>query len=730
VEHRPDQTTNGKPHTNGKTREIGRVYKYHDENGKHIFDNVRYKPKDFRYRRPVGNGRYVWNLDGIQLVLYHLPILLAAPPDQPVWIVEGEKDVENLSAAGRLATCNPMGAGKWRDHYSDALAGRHCLIIPDNDPPDRQFPQGKGRWHAQQVAQSLSGRAVSVKIVELPGLPEKGDVSDFLASGGTVDQLDELASKAPLWEPGSNGKHEANGHIEADPTRPQIQVTCDEHIVVDQALAVIKDDPALFQRGNALVMVTRASAAGKQKGVVERPEGSVQIAPMPKPVLRRIMSASAEWIIERTGRKGTTSLERSHVPGWAVDQLWELRHWPGVRHLEGVIEAPTMRPDGSLLTEPGYDDVTGLLFLPSSTFPRIPDKPGHLQAQTAAAELLAVVNDFPFASDEHRYGYLAALLTPLVRFAIDGPCPLFLLDANCSGSGKTKLSDIIGILASGRKMPRSRYQSDDAEMGKTLLSIALAGDRLVLFDNVPGGFSIGGGSLDAALTGTAMKGRILGESRMSGEVPLSTVFYASGNNLGLRGDALRRVVPVRLETTHDRPEERQDFTIEGDLLAHVQRERGRLVAAALTIVRAFVVAGKPSQGLTPMDYPAWCGLVRDAVAWCTGVDPCKARSELVASDEESTQRKALLVGFEKLAVDLQKTHLTVAVMLEAVQDHASRYPELHALFLEWGKDGKLASAKAIGRQFLKVRRRPIAGKCFDRTDTAIREWFVRVIKTP
>jgi hypothetical protein len=512
-------------------------------------------------------------------------------------------------------------------------------------------------------------------------------------------------------------------------SRPQVEITFDEHIVVDEALAIIKHDPALFQRGNVLVMVTRASSAGRKKGVVSRPDGSVQIESMPKAVLRRIMATHARWVSMKTDETGQQYFARDRIPGWAIDQLWDLRHWPGVRHLEGVIEAPTMRPDGSLLTEPGYDDETGLLYLPSGDFPAIPDKPSRDDAIEAERQLSETVEDFPFASPLHEVAFLAALLTPLVRFAIEGPCPLFLLDANVAASGKTKLSDIVAILATGREMPRSRYHTDDTEMDKTLMSIALAGDRLMLFDNVPGGFSIGGGSLDAALTGFTKKGRILGESRMSGDVPLNTVFYASGNNLGLRGDALRRVVPIRLESTLDRPEERTDCK-EKDLLGYVKRERGRLVAAALTIVRAYVVADRPDQGLTPMDYPAWCGLVRNAVAWCTSIDPCKARAELVAGDEESTQRQALVQGFEALSKSLGKTHLTVAEMLDKVLDKPAVHDVLHSLFVEWGKDGKPATAKAIGRQLLKVRRRPIGGKCFDRTDTAIREWFLRSVNRP
>ncbi len=181
-----------------------------------------------------------------------------------------------------------------------------------------------------------------------------------------------------------------------------------------------------------------------------------------------------------------------------------------------------------------------------------------------------------------------------------------------------------------------------------LLSVALAGDRFVLFDNVSSGFSVGGSALDRALTARTMKGRILGKSEMTPELPVNVVFFATGNNLGVRGDALRRIVLCRLETMEERPEERTGFKIQGDLLAYVKEHRGRLVAAALTILRAYIVAGQPDQKLTPMDYPSWCGLIRNAVKWVTAQDPCKAREELVASDEETVERKAVIDGWEAL----------------------------------------------------------------------------------
>jgi hypothetical protein len=196
VEHAPADSD---PARRGKRKGIVEsVYRYRDAAGKVLFEVVRFKdPKDFRQRRPLGNGAFAWNLQGVETVLYRLPELLAADPAAIVWICEGEKDVENLTAKGLplklVATCNPMGAGKWRHRYSESLRGRHVIIIPDNDQP--------GRDHAQRVARSLRGKAASVKVVELPGVPEKGDVSDFLDARGTIDQLRDLAARAPEWTP-------------------------------------------------------------------------------------------------------------------------------------------------------------------------------------------------------------------------------------------------------------------------------------------------------------------------------------------------------------------------------------------------------------------------------------------------------------------------------------------------------------------------------------------------
>jgi putative DNA primase/helicase len=182
---------------NGAPKRIVATYDYRDESGELLFQVVRFHPpKDFRQRKRNGSG-WNWSVKGVRVVPFRLPELMAAP-DAVVFVVEGEKDVDNLAAVGLVATCNAGGAGKWRDKHAAFLKGRHVVILPDNDDP--------GRKHAEQVASSLSGIAASVRIVELSNLPEKGDVSDWLTAGGTKDELMRLVDAAAQWT-----AHESNG---------------------------------------------------------------------------------------------------------------------------------------------------------------------------------------------------------------------------------------------------------------------------------------------------------------------------------------------------------------------------------------------------------------------------------------------------------------------------------------------------------------------------------------
>ncbi len=178
------------PEVNGK-REIVATYDYKNGTGSLVYQVVRLYPKDFRQRRPDGLGGWIWNMKGISPLPYRLPELLAAVErGEMVFTVEGERDVDGLAALGLAATCNHGGAGKWREAHSKYFPeGAHVVVIPDNDDP--------GRDHATKVAKQLTDRGCNVRVVELPGLPAKGDVTDWLTAGGTKEELLRLVTESP-----------------------------------------------------------------------------------------------------------------------------------------------------------------------------------------------------------------------------------------------------------------------------------------------------------------------------------------------------------------------------------------------------------------------------------------------------------------------------------------------------------------------------------------------------
>lgn len=165
---------------------------YRDEDGTPLSRVIRLEPKSFRQQAADGRGGWINGkgcMNGVRRVPYRLPELLAADPTSVVYIVEGEKDADRLAALGLVATTNSGGTGKWIPEFSDHLIGRRVCILPDNDDA--------GRKHANQVAQSMAARGIDHLIVNLPSLPEKGDVSDWLGMGGTPAALIQLYEAAP-----------------------------------------------------------------------------------------------------------------------------------------------------------------------------------------------------------------------------------------------------------------------------------------------------------------------------------------------------------------------------------------------------------------------------------------------------------------------------------------------------------------------------------------------------
>ncbi len=237
------------------------IYDYQDETGELIYQVVRQPNKDFKQRRPDGKGGWIWDLKGVNPTLYRLPeIRQAIQKDESVFVPEGEKDCNNLAKLALAATTNSGGAGKWQDSFSDHLVGADVVILPDNDEA--------GHRHADKVARSLQGKAKSIKVVDLPGLPEKGDVSDWLAAGGTKDALLRMVAEAPEWapesEPAGDAFRQALAEIEAK-LKDNPDLTPDASLYAPAIMCLAKADPVMADIGikSLVELLKRLGVTGK-----------------------------------------------------------------------------------------------------------------------------------------------------------------------------------------------------------------------------------------------------------------------------------------------------------------------------------------------------------------------------------------------------------------------------------------------------------------------------------
>lgn len=394
-----------------------------------------------------------------------------------------------------------------------------------------------------------------------------------------------------------------------------------EHRVVTRTLALLAAHcHDLYQRLGMLVHLVAPTRSGI---LTRRPE---------------ITEASELWLRDRISRVAKYQVRSLQgwrinlVPNWLPGMIIKRREFPDIPTLLSVVEAPVFLSDGRVLEAPGYDPISGLLVMLGQDSVRVSDQPTHADAVRAKDELLQVVADFPFAldptPDAHRAAWVAALLTIVGRYAIEGPVPGFMVDASGPASGKGMLIQVTHIIATGRHASAMPCSADKEELRRTIGSVLMVGRRVGWLDEVTSPF--GGGAWNALATAWPTWSDRTIRTSNTPEYPALTCWIISGNNIRLTSDTTRRTLVVRLEPSIDRPEDRSGFK-HPQLLQWVQEEQPRLIAAALTILRAFHAAGRPTVFSTPIgSYEAWDALVRQAVGWVMVVDPMAPRNAMAA----------------------------------------------------------------------------------------------------
>jgi hypothetical protein len=488
--------------------------------------------------------------------------------------------------------------------------------------------------------------------------------------------------------------------------RPTILITLEEMEVNDQAVAALAKDVSLYQRGGMLVKLVTDETP--KNGI--RWSAGPRIEALPRELLRERLAARATWMQP----KGEDEIG-ARPPAWCVGAVHARGHYPGVRHLHAAVNHPILRPDGTILDRPGYDAQTGLLLYGDACEKPldVPERPTRSDLQAAVEKLLDVVADFPFAADVHKSAWLAGLLTPLARFAFQGPAPLFLVDANTRGSGKGLLLDCISEIVTGSRFTVATYTSDEDELRKRITSLALAADRLVLLDNLEGRF--GNAVLDAALTATSWSDRILGTNRTT-TAPMLMTWFATGNNVIVHADTARRICHLRLESPLEKPEDRKDFR-HHDLIRHVQKARPILLSSALTVLRAYCAAGSPRQPIPAWgSFPGWSDLVRGAIVWAGLPDPAKTKAQLQASADVNAEYMSILIACWS-QLDAGKSGMTASDAIDEIKRQSGGPNDVPDHIAELkdaieGMVGKL-DARGLGYKLRAYRRRVFGDQFLD-----------------
>lgn len=397
----------------------------------------------------------------------------------------------------------------------------------------------------------------------------------------------------------------------------EIRLGVDLDRIANEATAALA--PLVFQRNGVLCEVVAAERTWIQELAVPR--------------ITDFMSKAASFV-RQDENKG---LVRQVPPEPVARIIHARRSHAGVRVLEAVTSAPVFLADGSILHERGYNEAARL-FLEPSVNVVVPANPTRDNAVAAIRLFENLLSDFQFASSADFSTWLAALLSTLVKSATrNAPAPLFIVSAPTAGSGKSLLPKLIAQIVTGADAELRPYNPrDESEWGKRLTSYVKAGSPVAVFDNIDGG--IGDPGLDALLTSSTWSDRQLGASEAP---PLAnvTTWLATGNNLEPRGDTVRRSLIIRIETVLERPQDRSGFKLDlegGYALEH----REALLGAALTLLRAYHLAGRPAQRLTSWgSFQAWSALVRGALVWAGCSDPYetqrRAQGELNEGEHEA-----------------------------------------------------------------------------------------------
>jgi len=357
-------------------------------------------------------------------------------------------------------------------------------------------------------------------------------------------------------------------------------------------------------------------------------------------------------------------------PREITQNILALGKWP-FPALHSIVEVPILRPDGTILSRPGYDPATRLFYAPAPDLrvPEIPCLPTNSQVAEALHLIDEAFGEFPYVDEASKANALGTALTPMLRHTIKGTTPLALIDAPQAGTGKGLLAEVISLLGTGRAAAMMAAPLEDEEWRKHITAALVSGATVITIDNVE--HHLKSASLAIALTAREWTDRILGLSKMI-TVPIRVTWMATGNNIRLGGDLCRRCYMIRLDAKTSRPWERTGFK-HPELLQWVTEHRGELLKALLTLARGWYAAGKPLPTILVMGgFEEWSRPIGGVLQYA-GVRGflCNREEMYESADESIGQWELFLQALRKVFGDCTFT-------VRQLTEHVAGDPELRA----------------------------------------------------
>jgi hypothetical protein len=420
------------------------------------------------------------------------------------------------------------------------------------------------------------------------------------------------------------------------PARPVVRLIAGEYpSIARQVTGIVASE--VYKQSGALVRIGRPDDLADG---ITRDADTRSILQVSSSYMRSLAGDSADFVAYDGRAKDWV---RKDCPPDLARDILTMGDWPNVRPLDAIARAPFVRINGTACDVPGYDAPSRVFYMPNANFPRLPLTVSRSEALIALATLLNPFQEFPYATPAARSAFVAHILTEAVRPAIR-TSPMYWFTAPDAGTGKTLLAEMPSAIVHGVQPAVRPWVSDSDELRKTLFASLVAGDRSIMFDNVPTAHKVRTAELCAFITSPVWKDRRLGASEMV-EVPNRAVLSATGNNITPVADMARRSLVVRLDANSaDRKQRR--FKI-ADLPTYVKEHRVELLIAALTVVLGWQQNKSGVLDEMPIALPSfedWSSMVRDPLLWLGMPDPVQSQEEETDDECNAVERAFAALG--------------------------------------------------------------------------------------